>query len=655
MNKIIESFLNTHIVEYELSNIKKETAFEHFINRCIINKYSTERFDPNDILTDDGEKGLDGVAIIVNDCVVMTLDEVESIVSDSAALEVKFIFIQSKTSDSFSGSEIGDFIYGAKAFFEESGKRPNTNEKMERLISIKDYLYSHSVDFTYAPIVELYYVCCGKWSEGNGLRNRINTEIQPLIDSPDFSQVKFYPYDVEKIIATYKELKKKVARTFTMEKKVTFPSIEGVTQAYIGFVKCSEFVEILKDSDGKMLTNIFEDNVRDFQGYNYVNQEIQATIKDPIDQARFAILNNGITIVASAIKPIGDNIEIIDYQIVNGCQTSYVLYDNETSIAPNSYIVVKLIEVKDEAISDRVIYTTNRQTEVKSEAFTSTKHFHKRLQDFYNSIPADLRLYYERRSKQYDLVDTISKGKVISLSSQIMSYIACFLNVPHSTHRYYGELLSSYKGKIFLDEDSYEPYYISAYLVYYVESKFRDGTLNSKYKIYKYHIAGAIKSLTVGNQVVFGQSRKQKKEFEKLYALINDSAELGKTLSTAMLCLENALSTCGITNEQYRNKDFTNELDKYVSHYLTAKNSSEFLKLGDIVHCTVTSIDLSFVNVIIKTEDSRNFGSIHISKMSNKYISDLSQEAKIGEIFQARIINDDFYESKFGWHLEKIN
>ena len=59
-----------------------------------------------------------------------------------------------------------------------------------------------------------------------------------------------------------------------------------------------------------MLTNIFEDNVRDFQGYNIVNSEIQDTLKNSEDQARFGLLNNGITIVAKSITPVGDQIEI---------------------------------------------------------------------------------------------------------------------------------------------------------------------------------------------------------------------------------------------------------------------------------------------------------------------------------------------------------
>lgn len=63
MNKIIENFLNIHKTEYSIERLDTETAFEHFANKCIVNKYSNERFDPSDIMTDPGEKGLDGVAI----------------------------------------------------------------------------------------------------------------------------------------------------------------------------------------------------------------------------------------------------------------------------------------------------------------------------------------------------------------------------------------------------------------------------------------------------------------------------------------------------------------------------------------------------------------------------------------------------------------
>lgn len=283
MNKIIESFLNTHIKEYSIEEFEKEIAFEHFINRCIINKYSVDRFDPMDIMTDEGEKGIDGIAIVVNDRIITTMDEVDSIAKDNPDLDVKFVFIQSKTSDKFSGDEIGTFIYGVKAFFEEESMRPKTNEKMEKLIAIKDLIYQKSIDMVKNPELDLYYVCCGKWDDNNGLQNRIDIEIKPLIESQNFSNVEFYKYDSDKISIAYKELKKKISRTFIMERRISFPDIKGAKQSFLGIVSCQQFISLLTDNDGKMLTNIFEDNVRDFQGYNSVNKEIKDTINDTED------------------------------------------------------------------------------------------------------------------------------------------------------------------------------------------------------------------------------------------------------------------------------------------------------------------------------------------------------------------------------------
>lgn len=655
MNKIIESFLNTHIREYSIEKFEKEIAFEHFINRCIVNKYSVDRFDPMDIMTDEGEKGIDGVAIVVNDRIIMTADEFESVVKENADIEVKFVFIQSKTSDKFSGDEIGTFVYGVKAFFEEESMRPKTNEKMEKMIAIKDLIYQKSIDMVKNPELELYYVCCGKWDDNNGLQNRIDIEIKPLIDSQNFSNVEFYKYDSDKISIAYKELKKKISRTLLMERRISFPDIKGAKQSFLGIVSCQQFISILSDNDGKMLTNIFEDNVRDFQGYNPVNNEIRDTINDAEDQKRFALLNNGITIVAKKVDITGDSVEIYDYQIVNGCQTSYVLYDNKEKIKDGTYIVIKIIEVLSENLSDRVIYTTNRQTEVKSEAFTSTKHFHKELQDYYNALVGEFGLYYERRSKQYDMQDNIKKTNVVSLATQTASYVAVFLNEPQSTHRYYGELLNAYKNRLYLDTDALEPYYIAAYFNFFLDKIFKEGKIERRYRIFKFHLMLGMKVLITDTNILCGRARQQKKICEKIFSVIRIENEICRYFDTAFMCLRQTISESKINPvDQHRSKDFTTDYILLLNKQKNAVDTKEYLKKGDVVHCTVCSILEYFVHVEIKTQDTRNKGQIHISKLAKKWIEKCEDAVEIGQIFQAKIISDDYFDSKFGWSLTRI-
>lgn len=655
MNKIIESFLNTHRSEYSIEEYEPEIAFEHFVNRCIVNKYSVDRFDPMDIMTDEGEKGIDGVAIIVNDRIIMTMDELESVIKENTDLEVKFVFIQAKTSDKFSGDEIGTFTYGIKAFFEEESMRPKTNEKMERMIAIKDSIYQKSVDMVKNPELDLYYVCCGKWDDNNGLQNRIDIEIKPLIDSQNFSSVEFYKYDTDKISIAYKELKKKISRTFTMERRVSFPDISGAKQSFLGIVSCKQFVSILTDNDGKMLNNIFEDNVRDFQGYNPVNNEIRDTINDAEDQKRFALLNNGITIVAKKVSVTGDNVEIYDYQIVNGCQTSYVLFDNREKIKEGTYIIIKVIEVLSEQLSDRVIYTTNRQTEVKSEAFTSTKRFHKELQDYYNALVGEFGLYYERRSKQYDLQDNIRKSNVVSLATQTASYIAVFLNEPQSTHRYYGELLNAYKNRLYLDTDASEPYYIAAYLNFFLDKMFKEGKIEKKYRRFKFHIMLGMKILITDANILYGKKRQQRKKCEKIFNIIRNENQINKYFETAFMCLNQVTIESEINPaDQHRSKEFTTDYILLLNKQKSAIDSTEYLKNGDIVHCTVCYITEYFVHVEIKTQDTRNQGEIHISQLDKRWIEKCEDAVEIGDIFQAKIISDDYFATQYGWVLTRI-
>lgn len=656
MNKIIENFLAIHKQEYDINSLPPNAVFEHFINKCIINKYSNERFNPDDIMLDEGAFGIDGIAICINDTVITTPEEFDAIDAESKKLDVKFIFIQSKTSTTIDSKEIGNFFDGVKFFFENDAPTFQHDGKVFNLKAIKDKIYSSSLKMNTSPVLDLFYVYCGTWDNNPFITKYYSKKVKELEATQNFSSVNFYIYDSEKIITSYKELKKKISRSIIMEKKITFPPIEKVNQAFLGLVKCKDFIQILTDSDGNMLTNIFEDNVRNFQGYNTVNTEIQETIKNPKDQDRFGLLNNGITIVAKNMKVIGDNLDIYDYQIVNGCQTSYVLFDNRNELSDKSYLMVKIIEVVDEEVSDKVIYTTNRQTEVKSEAFIATKPFHKRLQDYYNAIESEYRLHYERRSKQYDLNDNINKDKVVTLTCQIYSYIAMFFNEPHSTHRYYGELLRAYKSRLFLENDCLDLYFCSAYFSLYVDKMFRAGKLDKKYKKFKYHLICAMRILITTNSMIIKNNKEQEKIGAKLWTVIKNPAKMSSYFNLALEYLKKAQTQCQNIppSEQHRQKEFTFAMIDLIENHIKIVKENKFLQKGQKVSCKIINIRKYSVDVEIDTQDERNRGSIHISKIKRKYIEDISKEVKLGEIHIAQIINDDYYEKKWGWELSLI-
>lgn len=654
MNQVIKSYLNSHIEEYGISDYAPQTAFEHFINKCIVNSVTLERFDPNDVMTDKGEIGIDGVAIILNGQLVTNIESCMSIYDQNRKVNVKFMFIQSKTSEHFDGGEINTFFKGVKHFFEPEDQRPKTNEKMEELIAIKDYIYSKTIEQSVKPTLEMYYVCCGKWYDDNNLTNNIATDIRFFNDSGDFQTVNFYPYDQDKIITIYTEMRRKIKRTFCMEKRLPFYAMEGIRSAYFGLIKCKDIVKLLTDNQGRLFNNIFEDNVRDFQGYNPVNLEIQSTILDKSSQERFSVLNNGITIVAKDIDTEGDMITIFDYQIVNGCQTSRVIFDNADFLLDQSCVLAKIIQVDDEEVLDRIVYTSNRQTEVKYEAFSSANRFHKKLQEYYNSIEPEYRLYYERRSKQYDMDSNINKNKVVTLAGQTFSYISMFLNEPHSVNRYYGELLESYKKRIYGKEDFVEPYYVSAYYFYYIDLAVKTGQIGKEFRQFKYHICCAMKALLCGSKVCSGNSKEIKQAAKKLDEVIHDSTSFHRLLNTACTCIQNTIKQSMDISQEilFRSKDFTARMLKEVQRYSMKKENDHYLDIGQIVSCQVTAIKEYTIEVELRTDDERKYGSIYISNIADRYIQNISDEVQLGEILQAKIICGYNENPKaYGWDL----
>ena len=86
----------------------------------------------------------------------------------------------------------------------------------------------------------------------------------------------------------------------------------------------------------------FYENVRGWEGYNKINDEMRSTLESD-ESNSFVLMNNGVTILAKSLLTTGDGIIMGDFQIVNGCQTSNVLYDNRNKITDAVRVPFRII------------------------------------------------------------------------------------------------------------------------------------------------------------------------------------------------------------------------------------------------------------------------------------------------------------------------
>ena len=94
--------------------------FEFFSNYCVVSKENgSDDFDIEDLTTGEATQGIDGLAIIVNGKLVNTSEEIHRLILSNKILNVKFILIQSKTSEEFDNQEIGNFLTFTTVFLKE--------------------------------------------------------------------------------------------------------------------------------------------------------------------------------------------------------------------------------------------------------------------------------------------------------------------------------------------------------------------------------------------------------------------------------------------------------------------------------------------------------------------------------------------------------
>ncbi len=384
MDRITKSLMNELLENLGLLSKGEAKDFENFVNYSILSSEYNKTFDVEDITIGEGnDTGIDGIAIIVNGQLIDNIQEVSDLLENNYSLEVDYIFTQSKTSSNFSGSDIATFLFGIKDFFSDEPGLIR-NQSITKFSEISNFIIDNAAKFKRNPNLKIFYVTTGSWSEDANLATRINAGVEHLENTNLFNKIAFHPLGAQEICRLYRKSKESVSTTFQFSNRITIPEIKGVTEAYIGLLPYEQFLNIVSDDEQNLL-NVFEDNVRDFQGENNdVNSGIATTIRDE-DSEIFSVLNNGVTIVANSISLTGNQFTITDYQIVNGCQTSNVLYNNRDSENIKKVnIPIKLIATTDDDIKTRITLATNNQTPIKKEQLASLTQFQRRLEQYYN-------------------------------------------------------------------------------------------------------------------------------------------------------------------------------------------------------------------------------------------------------------------------------
>ena len=525
MDRITQSMIDSFKSNQSLNIDDDSELFEYFVNYCVVNNvYGSNDFDLEEITTGKATQGIDGIAIIVNQKFVNTIEDIDTLIEYNKSISVKFVLIQAKTSSSFDNTEIGNLLTYSKLFFSDDTSMFRTAE-MQHFIELKEYIFSKGDKLKKNPELFLYYVTLGTWTDDENLRATISVGKESLRGTNLFSNISFEPCGSEKIQDLYRKTKEKLKATFKFEKRITMYSINDDEVGYSGVLPFKEFKKLIIDENGATKA-VFEDNIRDYLGPNPdVNKNITETIKTGNVNA-FSMLNNGITVVTSSIIISGDIATIEDYQIVNGCQTSNVLIENMDSVEGIDELIIpiRIIATKDENLKNDITRATNSQTAIKKDQLEALSTFQKKLEEYYKTYRDEDALVYERRTGQYR-DSNIPKNRIVTIAMQIKTVAAMFLDEPSGVSGQYGTVAKRVGNKIFKTSDKEIIYYVSSLALYKIENLFRTHKIDKKYRRARYHAMMLFRMLVSTEEMPRFNARKMENYCKNILEVLENNAE----------------------------------------------------------------------------------------------------------------------------------
>lgn len=547
MDSIVRSYLDSFCSKFNIDkNLSESKRFEYFSIFSILSDEVNSNLDKNDlesIILPDGTRGIDGISVTINDALIFNADEIDNF--KDQRFSVSFHFFQVKISESFSDSEVGSFLDTIIDFFSE---KPIYNTQIDQYSSYLE-IYKRLLQII-SSLKEVnlfcYYISLGQKQESNTTIDcTIKNKRSYLVECNFFTNINIQLIDKATLISKHKKAISPLKSEFKFENKISLSGIHSIEEAYIGYVSFSEFKKLIIDNENNKIKSLFNDNLRDFLGFdNPINQNIKQTLENR-KFSEFSLLNNGITVIAESNSGRGNTLVLENYQIVNGCQTSNVLYEcRNIEGIDNVLIPLKVIITKDENLRDEIIITTNSQSSFTEEQLFAITQFQKELEDYYISQKDIDGIYYERRTNQYQ---NINKSKIVDIKEQLKSFMAMFFDVPHLVSGNIGKVIKQYKDKFFQKDHSPIPYYISGLLSKKWDELIQSESNYKEFNKFRYHIFMGFRYLVEDlpfdqrylsksniKQYAIKSENQRINSYEKLLQVLRDRQEVKRNLDNSI-------------------------------------------------------------------------------------------------------------------------
>ncbi|MEC9245299.1 MAG: AIPR family protein [Pseudomonadota bacterium] len=445
-----------------MPDLSLQDFFEVFSAEQITKDYSLTFEELEDSIVDgEHDGGIDSVFLFVNGDII---HEDTDLSSYKKNVLIDLIIIQSKTTGGFSE----DPINRIKSTL---GRLLDLTADFDQIVQYNKKIKSAFDAFrkTYRTLasrfpelrIEMKYAAMAADSE---IHANLEAKASELVDSV---QAMFDEASVDFSFLGAKELltlaRQRPSQTFSLNFAKSLPGDNG----YVVLTRLKDFNSFLRNGGEVVRQDLFESNVRDYQGSTEVNSEIIETLKSAND-VDFWWLNNGVTILSSQATQTGSAVTIENPQIVNGLQTSSQIakYFNDGGHDENRMVMVKIVSSEDEAVRDQIIKATNSQNTVPRASLRATDKVQR-------DIEHTLKMggyFYDRRKNFYKNQGRPA-AKIVSIPLLAQAMMTLLRGEPDNARARPSSLIKedSVYNALFSEEHPIDAYLVAADLIKRIE------------------------------------------------------------------------------------------------------------------------------------------------------------------------------------------
>ncbi|QQU02170.1 AIPR family protein [Myroides odoratus] len=396
---ILEGCIKTFKENNEIE-LGESDVFELFtLTQILKEKNITFENIENSIVDGGNDGGIDSILILVNGEIVESFDELENCqFSNKTVTEI--IITQCKKENSFKELTVDKLITTIPIILDlQKDEQVLINRfngaLVDKVLTLRE-IWQKTVIAGGSIYCKFNYCANAIFVEVNNvfeekikqLKNLTSTYIS-VKNSVDFEM-----YSCTELLELYQKQKSNRLILEFKDRPLIIDYNDDI--GYIGTVKLDVYKEFLTSDEGNIREDLFESNIRHFQGLVDVNKKIKETIEQ-ITEEDFWWLNNGITIIAEEPTEIGRKLSLENVQIVNGLQTSYSIFNNHELLNEERSVLVKIIINKNKDIVDNIIASTNRQNAVSATLLRATEPIQRELELFFSNEG----YFYDRRKNYY--------------------------------------------------------------------------------------------------------------------------------------------------------------------------------------------------------------------------------------------------------------